>query len=276
METKDIQIKSTTLKVFSFLDRANLINKNEFIDKIAEDAENTASEGFAGFKDKEGFKSHLKFWVSGDPLKNKEYPENKISTVKCLELIKNVFNEIKSVLDEREIHFYIFPTISNFTINKMGGSGGVLIWKNVIFIDVFPKEGWEKSFKNSIVHEVAHALSPYFDVNEMTIGEGLVFDGIAEHFKERFIDGKKSNWIKALSNEDSKKLLLKIRLKLDKKDHNLYNELFYGTGKYPLWTGYTIGYYLIKEYLKKQKEINWEELLRKNPREILENYLINC
>jgi len=270
METKNIKIKDTTLKIFSFLDRVNLINnKEEFMKKITEDAEKTNSEGFSGFKDKEGFKSHLESWVLGGSLTNEKYVLDKIPINKCLELIKEVFEKIQGVLDRREIHIYLFPTLSRFTIEKMGGSGGVLIWKNIIYIDVFPKKGWEKSFKNSITHEVAHALSPFFDVNKMSIGEGLVFDGIAENFKEKFIDRKKSNWVSVLSEEDSKKLLEEIKPKLNEKDYELYNELFFGTGKYPLWAGYSLGYYIVKKYLKKHKDVNWKKLLRIDPKEIL-------
>ncbi|MBT4651756.1 hypothetical protein HOC13_04525 [Candidatus Woesearchaeota archaeon] len=46
-------------------------------------------------------------------------------------------------------------------------------------------------------------------------------------------------------------------------------EVFYGTGKYPNWTGYSIGYYLVEKYLENKQEVDWNKLLRKDPKEIL-------
>ncbi len=277
METSEIKIKNTRVKIFSFLEKAGLLrNDGEFIESVMREIKENNRDGFAGFLDKEGLRSHLESWVCEGPLIGGGYPQDKISTKECSYLIQNVFENISEILDKREISFYLFPTLSGFTINKMGGSGGVLIWKNIIYIEIFPIKGWEKHFKSSLVHELAHALSPYFNVNSMNIGQGFIFDGIAEHLQEKFV-GIKSPWTKAITENQVLEILreLKNNDRLNHKNFNLYNELFYGTGKYPLWTGYTIGYYLVGEYLKKQKNIDWKKLLRINPEIILNSVLKN-
>ena len=71
------------------------------------------------------------------------------------------------------------------------------------------------------------------------------------------------------------KIFYKLKDRLDDDSFETYNEIFYGKGGYPLWAGYTIGYYLIEDYLKKQKDIDWKKMLRENPNKILkeiENY----
>jgi len=65
--------------------------------------------------------------------------------------------------------------------------------------------------------------------------------------------------------------LAEIKPLLHENDFEKYSEVFFGTGKYPLWTGYSIGYFLVKKYLKKQKIIKWKEVLKVNPEEILES-----
>ena len=63
------------------------------------------------------------------------------------------------------------------------------------------------------------------------------------------------------------------KLEVNSKKYKLYREVFFGTGKYPLWSGYTIGYYILKEYLKQQKEINWEKIIKTKPKVILKEYI---
>jgi len=63
--------------------------------------------------------------------------------------------------------------------------------------------------------------------------------------------------------------LKEIKPVLHKNNFKKYNEIFFETGKHPLWSGYSIGYFLVKKYLEKQKTINWKELLKINPEEIL-------
>jgi len=81
--------------------------------------------------------------------------------------------------------------------------------------------------------------------------------------------GASAPYSKSLNEEEAIKTLNEIKNKLDSKDWNEYMEIFYGTKGYPLWAGYSIGYYLVRKYLKNKEKINWNELLRENPKEIL-------
>ena len=76
---------------------------------------------------------------------------------------------------------------------------------------------------------------------------------------------------KAISKEESRKLFIEIKPILKENDFDKYSEVFFGTGEYPLWAGYTTGYFLVKKYLDKQETIKWKELLKINPKEILKN-----
>ena len=68
---------------------------------------------------------------------------------------------------------------------------------------------------------------------------------------------------------EAKGLLEELKDKLDSENFDDYIEVFYGSGKYPNWSGYTIGYNLITKYLEGKENVNWNDLLRKNPKEIL-------
>ncbi len=272
MEIDVIKVKSNSkeviVRISSFLDRATILeNKEAYIKKIIEDIKKYSdSKGFAGFKNEKEFRTYLNFFYREEII-NKNYPLNKISLEKCTKLVIETVKKIHEFLEGKEIHLYIFPTIFKFTIEKMNGISGRLIWENIIYINIFPKKNWEKFFKSSLAHEIAHVLQKNYSYN-MNIGEALVLEGMAEHFQENFLGKVKNPWTKVLSKKEAIRLFKKIKPILKKRDLNSYNEVFYGTGKYPLWAGYSMGYHAVEEYLKKHKT-NWKQFLKEDPNKIL-------
>jgi len=50
-------------------------------------------------------------------------------------------------------------------------------------------------------------------------------------------------------------------------------QVFFGVkNKYPLWGGYAMGYYIINQYLKKFKILNWNKIVKINPKKILQEF----
>jgi uncharacterized protein YjaZ len=244
-----------------------LKDKKTFLKNVIADIKKDSSDvGFAGFLNQKGFKASMDFYFSHEPLANEKYPR-KISLREFGKLIEKSIGKIKEFIIGKEIHVYIFPTLSKFIIDKMNGVTGRLIWENVIYIDVFPKKNWKKYFQSTFVHELAHILQKKYSYN-MTIGEGVIYDGMAEHFQEKFLGKVKNPWTHVLTEKEAKQRLSEIKPILKRKDLRLYREVFYGTGRYPLWMGYSLGYYIIQEYLKKHK-IAWDEFLRISPQQVL-------
>lgn len=89
-----------------------------------------------------------------------------------------------------------------------------------------------------------------------TLFDNLIFEGLACVLETEFIKNKaeKSLFIKTIlerSDEQNKEILALIHNKLDSDNYN-YNEIFFnGNDKLPRWSGYSLGYYLVKKYLKK-------------------------
>jgi uncharacterized protein YjaZ len=156
----------------------------------------------------------------------------------------------------------------------MNGVGGFCPKKDIIFLFLnLNGNCWKENLRDSLIHEFAHSVSDYYLGGEnFNLGEGLIFDGLAEHFRKRNFGGN-DLLIKSISEEDSEKYLEELKDRLESKDFDLYMEVFYGDGKYPLWTGYVIGYYLVGKYLSKLNSFDWNELLRKNPRDILKKVI---
>lgn len=259
--------EKSKFEIFSFVDEYGLMNQKEpFINSIVSKIEK-GQNGYAGWKNPEGLKRYLK-WAQRDWDFERKF--HRIEFAEINDHLKKILSKCSEYIGNKKIYIYIFPTLSVFNIDKMKGVSGMRIWKDTIYLDLFPNRNWKEAFGNSLVHEIAHIISPYYDTNNMSIGEGMVLDGIAEHFRDKILGCEKSQWVKALSKNKIEMLLKELKTNLDSKDQKLYSDVFYGTGEYPLWTGYSMGYYLIGKYIDKEKKIDWNRLLKENPKKILE------
>ena len=239
-------------------------NREKFIEEIVKKT-SLESIGYVGFKSRKFFKEYLKGQIINDAWIKKEYP--KVKEQEIIGTIKSVFKKIEKIIFFDKLFIFIFPTLSEFVIKNMGGIGGYSPWKKTILIDFYPGENWKNQLKIMLAHETAHAISPF--CHELTnLRSWLVFEGVAEHFRETFIGGKRSPWTSAITKEEAINILRKLLPLLNSEDHQLYNDLFFGSDKYPIWSGYTISYYLIEEYLKGLEIINWKQILNMHPEDV--------
>ena len=151
----------------------------------------------------------------------------------------------------------------------MNGVSGYTPWKKSILIYLNPTKNLENELKKTLCHEYNHAVIRNYH-NWSTILDSLVFEGFAEHFREKVIGGKKASWAKALSKKRALLIFNRIKDRLNSRNQQLYYDLFFGSKKYPRWAGYSIGYSIVEDYLKKQKNVNWNEVVKLKPKEILE------
>ncbi|MFB6246348.1 MAG: DUF2268 domain-containing putative Zn-dependent protease [Candidatus Pacearchaeota archaeon] len=260
--------ENTLAELYLFLDKSNRLPSKKFAKEASKDCPNTDS-GFAGWKEKEALEFHLNF-VNNDA--EKQFPNEGNMETKISDSVRKTLRKIKDSIPMESLNIFIFPTTSKFVKDKLDGISGFCTFKKTIILHMFPSENWEESMKKSLIHEATHALSPFYNINEMSIGEQIIFDGIAENFVEH-ITGEKSHLGNAINKESAQKYFEELKEILDSEDFEEHGKVFYGTGKYPLWTGYSIGYHLIKEYLKKV-DLTWDEIIKKDPKEILKEILI--
>ena len=86
--------------------------------------------------------------------------------------------------------------------------------------------------------------------------DGIINEGIATYFEAEFIKNRNERtiFIKTIlgcSNEENEKILDQLRDRLDSNEYD-YNAIFFtGNNKLPRWSGYSLGFYLVKKYLEK-------------------------
>lgn len=260
MKTFEINLgkKKPQAKIFSFIDEIELFkDKEKFSEKFASYVKENQG-GFAGWNSREDLIEFLKYWFYSD--NDFSFTYSKISHKEIEDLVKQTLNYLSETLSNEKLKIFVLPNFSEFKIQKMGGLGGLSLGKGVVYTDIFPKKGWKKNFGGMLTHEIAHAVSPFYNPLDMSVGEQIIFDGIAEHFREKFSNSRRSPWTKAISKEKALQIFSEIKENLDVRDFDYCSEIFYGNGRYPLWAGYTMGYYLIQDYIK-NKRVDWNKLI---------------
>lgn len=266
-----LSVKSEDYEIYSFLDNSRENHAGKIIDNCVNEVPLIENIGYAGYNTKIDLTNDLDLFLLDKKKEHQFFSINKDAHVKILKMTKETLEKLKKYKKNKQFIF-IFPCFDNFTLEKMNGSGGFCPKEDVILLFLnINADKWENNFPYTIAHEFAHSISPYYKGGDYNIGQGLIFEGLAEHFRENVLGGDISPLSKAISEKEILKYVRKIRSKLTLNDLNLHFEIFFGQGgKYPLWTGYSIGYYFVKKYLNDENDLDWNTLLRKNPEEILE------
>jgi uncharacterized protein YjaZ len=119
----------------------------------------------------------------------------------------------------------------------------------------------EKALKETLAHELNHLY--FFEIKNkflLNVKESIVLEGLAETFREYFVGGKVAPWAKYLSVSENIKAIDKLKDKYNLPYASNTNVFFGGDG-IKKWTGYSLGYFLVKKMLKKYKQNNWKEIM---------------
>lgn len=241
-------------------------SKQKFVDALIKNMKPTAI-GFAGFKTRGGLQHHAlrknMFDNAKDKIENRIYNEKIIKTIS-----RSTIKQCKQVFALKNVYLFIFPCFSVFVRKKMNGVMGESPYKNTILIFINPTvKGWKEALKGTITHEYAHAVTYHFHTWQ-TLRDSLFFEGLAENFVE-MVQGKTNPWAKQISYTESKKFFQKLKKYLNSRKSKIYREIFFGSKKYPLWLGYSLGYYLVKDYTQNNKK-SWKEIVKTSPQKVID------
>lgn len=174
------------------------------------------------------------------------------------DIVKNTLETIR--VDDTEINIYVMPSSVDFLKEEMNGISGYSSTKNTIALFIADMNG--EALQDTLTHEYAHAVMHRYHDYMKSVDSMLVFEGIAEHFKEDQMNPEASPWIKALDEEEA----LQIYGEID--DLITHEDLFFGTGDLPRWAGYSIGYYITKPFID-TTEKDWGEIFKTEPEDMI-------
>lgn len=156
------------------------------------------------------------------------------------------------------------------------GLGGCCQGTDVIYLSFNPnEENFVELIKKNIIRTLAHEshhLNRHRESGpEVTLFEHMVSEGLADHFEIEITGEQPQPWSIALSEEDLKKYinLAKSHFQTEFNPNN-HSKWFFGTTEeIPLFSGYSIGFEIIKKYLfdnphiqlSKNIDISYDEIL---------------
>lgn len=267
MKVKKIK---NNIRIYYFFDynNCNLTDKRDFVSFLTKNIKSSDIR-CAGFKTKKKLNKFLEneIFVREKEIKIIKYKVNEKEVTK---IIKNSTRLCQKENKTKSIKFFVFPSFHPFIKNKMRGVSGFTPWKNTILLFINPTKGWKSALAETVAHEFNHLVMLKYHKWE-TLLDSLIFEGLAEHFREKVIGGKKAPWSLALNKESAKKIFSKIKKFLNSKNTKLYYSLFFGNKEYPIWAGYSLGYQIIKSFLENNPNLGWPKIIRLSPKQILEN-----
>ncbi len=127
----------------------------------------------------------------------------------------------------------------------------------------------KEKIPGTIAHEGHHVLRWGTAGYGETLGEAVISEGLACHCEEE-LTGQRQPWDHALSELQLKKYTVSVKRNFNKKPYDHYQWFYNGRKKgIPRWTGYSVGYYLVEQYLKKHPGKHAYELYDKPAKDFL-------
>ena len=183
---------------------------------------------------------------------------NRSSLGELAELIENNFTQIiEKITDKIPVSDVIVSVFKDpkHTISEVG-IGGYTPNANTLFVylDVSHpnlNKHLVEELTATLAHELHHCLRWRNPGYGETLFEALITEGLADHFELEITKMKPRPWDKALSAKQIPEILKRAALEYDNKEYS-HEDWFFGNKQrdLPRWTGYTLGFHLVSEYLK--------------------------
>lgn len=192
------------------------------------------------------------------------------------EIVEDTLEKSNRYLLGIDTTVYIFPSTLEYhqTTSMLGGIAGWTLGSGKILILVDPTaENWEYILSYIVAHEYHHSVwsAQKFDNSKFTLLDYLVFEGRADSFVNKVFPNVKAPWTSSICFETEKIVWNLISAQLNSKDDELLTKVMFGGVKdFPLWSGYTIGYHIVQDFLNNNLEVSIEEWTKMDSRKILE------
>ena len=183
----------------------------------------------------------------------------------------NLDSKVETIVKAvKEAECYVFPKlkidwdIDLLVTNRLydiiipeDGVGGHTRTSDFIEFAINEEKATENLISEMVAHELCHAAR--WGKNDEWINslfDGVINEGIATYFEAEFVKDRteKTVFIKTIlerSDEENEKILEKLRSQLDLNYYDYDTIFFNGSNELPRWSGYSLGYYLVRKYLKK-------------------------
>lgn len=234
-----------------------------FVDSIVVDIPLYEPIGYAGYITKDYLREFLLRRYENHTLDEYQVLEQtKINKIE--NIVRTTIKQCVDVLETKsgDIHVFIFPWFPDDQTKKIfNGVMGWVDYKDTILLFIHP-DFLEKDLIETVAHEYNHAVwYGMYTTESQTLFDSLVIEGLAEHFRESVVGGERAPWCSLFpSRKEFEVSLQKIKPFLYRTD--MYDAVFFGNDIYQKWTGYSLGYWLVGDFLSNHAGVGWAEVMR--------------
>lgn len=268
-------MRSDLIEINFYFPKSALVkDKQKLVDLIMEAMRNDGTIKYAGYSDenmlREDLLRHIGHYGHSQYRNLSEKEKHSIS-----KNIQTTINKCNKILPLPTKNFiFIFPWFPTEKESTFNGSFGFAAYSCVLHLFVTPGIFTEESIADSVVHEINHTVSYYYHFDryaQWSLLDHIVNEGLAENFREDVLKTKSAPWAIALSEQKAFEILKEIYPKLNSKDDKIHQAILFGNDKYERWTGYSVGYWLVKKFRKMNRELSWEEIIKTKPEDVLKS-----
>ncbi len=270
MESNSINIK------FIFPEFSQeLEQKESFVENIIKKMKKDKIIRYSGYADNNKLFQDLLGYI-GDNID--QY--RKISSSEKDIIQKRVLSSIKKCEEKvtipTKLFFFIFPWLPSKKKSKVfGGVMGSTPYISVIYLFISLESFIKKSLIHTVVHELNHSLFYYYHpskVNKLNLLDNIVIEGFAENFREEIVKGEPAPWSIALKKKEAFYVLDSLGPLFNSLNKDIHEKILFGGDEYKKWTGYSIGYWLVKEVFKRNPSLGWDKALKEDSTFFLKEY----
>ena len=164
-------------------------------------------------------------------------------------------------IDNDSLTFFIIPANpdSRSVIKAMTGIMGLTAGSKQIILTIEPDIlGWENMLEYAVAHEFNHAYwthRKFGNLTKWTLLDYLVFEGRGDYFAHLLYPNVAAPWTIALNEKQKTHLWNKIKPNLQSEDISYQMQVMFGSRNYPVWGGYSLGYYIVQKALTNNKKL---------------------
>ena len=165
---------------------------------------------------------------------------------------------------------------SSVLVNQLGSVLGFSLGASATFLFVWPRGDWNANLRYNVVHEYAHLvrnlLFPrgisggrfvYMKTQRPeTLMDAMVAEGIADCFARERLGGARPRWMESYDESDSPRMWPRVHRRFGVSDSAEIRRFLFGDGdRVPAWTGYALGYTIVRRFLDRNPNVSVRHLV---------------
>ncbi len=250
--------------------------KEAIVDDILACATEEGRVEYAGFTKQDTLRNAVSGWIQESEVhSHQEVTPHEKKHIE--DTITAGLHESLQFLDLASVDVFVFPRMHQYgqAAKIMGYVTGYTPRVGVIHVYLATEHFSITSLKSTVVHEFNHAVFFNNHSNKaQTILDALVMEGLAENFEEVVMGYRppvSEGLTETYATQSLKHMMPAVDTAVSWDVDSLYRDVFLGGNNYKRWTGYSIGYYVVKSFQGVNPGLSWEEIMSIDTEEIFHN-----